>query len=173
MTTKFTGIHFPFFGLKVKPYNIEYHVTGHITLTKFKDGKVYLLDDVKLDSSSYSERLLRLDSQHSQTRLVFDFTFNNLRQLIKSADKVKWGLDSRGQVFNLSKKFKYKAKIAKVKRKNDNLLWIDGITYPFTLPYPIDNFKSQDLYAILVNIENTWYIKDFTHEKKYINDIKL
>ena len=32
----------------------------------------------------------------------------------------------------------------------------------------IDNFKSKDLYALLVNVNQTWYVKEFTHEHDYI-----
>ena len=96
-----------------------------------------------------------------------------MRQLIKSIDQVKWGLDSAGKDFNLNRKQKFKAKIAQVKKKNDNLLWIEGISYPFELPYDIDDFKSKDLYALLVNVNNTWYVKEFTHEHNYITEIKL
>ena len=37
----------------------------------------------------------------------------------------------------------------------------------------IDDFKSHDLYALLININNTWYVKEFTHEHKYITEIKI
>ena len=74
---------------------------------------------------------------------------------------------------NLGRKQKFKAQIAQVKKKNDNLLWIDGISYPFEIPYMIDNFKSQDLYALLVNINHTWYVREFTHEHKHITEIKI
>ena len=69
-------------------------------------------------------------------------------------------------------KFKSK-KLQPVKKKNDNLLWIEGISYPFELPYDIDNFKSKDLYALLVNVNNTWYIKEFTHEQSHVTEIKI
>jgi len=173
MPTKFDDIEFPFFGLKNKPHQISFSLQGQRVLTKFKYGKIYILDDPKLEGNNYSERLLKLDAVYPQTRIVFDFTFTSLRQLIKSIDQVKWGLDSAGKDFNLNRKQKFKAKIAQVKKKNDNLLWIEGISYPFELPYDIDDFKSQDLYALLVNVNSTWYVKDFTHEHRYIKEIKL
>jgi len=172
MTTKFDGIKFPLFGLKNKPHKISFSNTS-IILTKFKYGKTYILDDVSLVGKKYSERLLELDATHPQTRIVFDATFTSLSQLIKSIDKIKWGLDSDGKSFNLGRKQKFKAQIAQVKKKNDNLLWIDGISYPFEIPYMIDNFKSQDLYALLVNINHTWYVREFTHEHKHITEIKI
>ena len=173
MPTKFDGIEFPFFGLKNKPHQISFSIQGQRVITKFKNGKVYILDDPQLEGNNYSERLLKLDIAYPQTRIIFDFTFTSLRQLIKSIDRVKWGLDSTGKNFNLTRKQKLKAKIAQVKKKNDNLLWIEGISYPFELPYDIDNFKSKDLYALLVNVNNTWYVKDFTHEHNYITEIKI
>ena len=96
-----------------------------------------------------------------------------MSHLIKSIDKIKWGLDSEGKSFNLGRKQKFKAQIAQVKKKNDNLLWVDGISYPFEIPYMIDNFKSKDLYALLVKVNHTWYIKEFTHEHNYIREIKI
>ena len=172
MSTKFDEIKFPFFGLKNKPFKISFY-NSSVTLTKFKYGKVYILDDVSLLGKNYSERLLELDTIHPQTRIVFDFTFTSLSQLIKSIDKVKWGLDSDGKNFNLGRKQKFKAQVAQVKKKNDNLLWIEGISYPFELPYDIDNFKSKDLYALLINVNDTWHIKEFTHEHRYITEIKI
>ena len=172
MSTKFDEIKFPFFGLKNKPFKISF--SNHsVTLTKFKYGRTSILDDVTLNSKKYSERLLKLDSLHPQTRIIFDYTFTSLSQLIKSIDKVKWGLDADGKSFNLGRKQKFKAQVAQVKKKNDNLLWIEGISYPFELPYDIDNFKSKDLYALLVNVNNTWYIKEFTHEQSHVTEIKI
>jgi len=172
VSTKFDGIKFPFFGLKTKPYKISFSKSCAI-ITKFKYGKMYILDDVSLLEKTYSERLLKLDTSHPQTRIVFDYTFTSLSQLIKSINKINWGLDSSGKSFNLRRKQKFKAQIAQVKKKNDNLLWIEGISYPFELPYDIDNFKSKDLYALLVKVNNTWYIKEFTHEKQFIKEIKI
>jgi len=172
MNTKFDDIKFPFFGLKNKPYKISFS-NSSVILTKFKYGKVYILDDISLLGKNYAERLLELDTTHPQTRIIFDFTFISLSHLIKSIDKIKWGLDSEGKSFNLGRKQKFKAQIAQVKKKNDNLLWVDGISYPFEIPYMIDNFKSKDLYALLVKVNYTWYIKEFTHEHNYIREIKI
>jgi hypothetical protein len=171
MSTKFDNIEFPFFGLKDRPYKISYLGTS-VTISKFKYGKVSILDDISLEGN-YSERLLQLDTLHPQTRIVFDFTFLSMQQLIKSSDKVKWGLDAQGRSFKLNKKQKFKAKIAQVKKKNDNLLWIDGISYPFEIPHMIDDFKSKDLYALLIKVNHTWYVKEFTHEHNYIKEIKI
>ena len=33
--------------------------------------------------------------------------------------------------------------------------------------------KSKDLYALLVNVNNTWYIKEFTHEQSHVTEIKI
>ncbi len=86
---------------------------------------------------------------------------------------MKWGVDSEGSHINLSKKEKFKAKIARVEKKTDQLLWLEKVSYPFELPHPVKNFKSKDLYALLVSVDNTWYIKDFTHEKDYITEVNL
>ena len=63
MSTKFDEIKFPFFGLKNKPFKISFY-NSSVTLTKFKYGKVYILDDVSLLGKNYSERLLELDTIH-------------------------------------------------------------------------------------------------------------
>jgi|LULY01.1.fsa_nt_gb hypothetical protein len=174
MNTKFSCIRFPFFGLKTKPYRIHYDTkNSQIKVTKVKNGKIYVLDGFNLNDNTYPERLLNLDKMHPQSRIVFDFTFSRLSQLIKSIDKVKWGVDSEGSHINLSKKEKFKAKIARVEKKTDQLLWLEKVSYPFELPHPVKNFKSKDLYALLVSVDNTWYIKDFTHEKDYITEVNL
>ncbi len=99
MNTKFDDIDFPFFGLKDKPYKIAYLGTA-VTISRFKYGKVSILDDISLEGN-YSERLLKLDTIHPQTRIIFDFTFLSLPQLIKSIDDVKWGLEYKRQFLSI------------------------------------------------------------------------
>ena len=36
-----------------------------------------------------------------------------------------------------------------------------------------DDFKSKDLYALLIKVNHTWYVKEFTHEHNYIKEIKI
>ena len=121
----------------------------------------------------------------TSTTLSFDFFFNAVPEQGSGSGSI---IDNQGHILTNyhvienarllevtlpTDKQKFKAQIAQVKKKNDNLLWIDGISYPFEIPYMIDNFKSQDLYALLVNINHTWYVREFTHEHKHITEIKI
>ena len=103
MSTKFDAIEFPLFGLKDKPYKISYLGTA-ITISKFKYGKVSILDDVSLEGN-YAQRLLQLDTLHPQTRIIFDFTFLSLQQLIKSIDNIKFNTGENTLTFKLMKDF--------------------------------------------------------------------
>ena len=96
------------------------------------------------------------------TKLHFKYTCRNMRELLNS--KSKWGIDNKAQIFDLSKKEKYNLICKKIKRIKDNLIWVEGISYPFEINTDKINLK-ENYYTTLVNIDRCWYPLEFSFSK--------
>jgi len=157
--SKFDGITYPFFGLKLKPYNISYDV-NKIYVVKQKDSHVQTVDDKSLQGN-YFARLLQLEH-----RLQFDYTCRNLQDLI--FNKVKWGIDAHAIPFDLTYKEKVATKVVRIEKVKGNLIWFRTVSYPFKLPTLDEIELSEAFYAVLVQVHNEWFIKEFHIDKPHI-----
>jgi len=161
--SKYSGIKFPFFGLRKIPLDIKY--TRDTIYVFLKDRWVLLDDRSKLpDPPLYFNRLMCLDLQGID-RVMFDFTCIRMEQLLKS--QIKWGIDALGTVFDLSKKEKFLLKCTRVKKVKNNLMWVKGITYPFVLKYQLSKSLNKFLFVELVQIDLTWYLHRFTYKYNF------
>lgn len=165
--SKFSGITYPFFGMRIPPKDIIY-----------QDDKVYfvrqhittLLDDYNIPYNSYIRRLLYFDSNDID-RLRFTYTAYSLENIILS--KIPWGIDNTGKIFNLKEKETFKTKISKIERTKGNLIWIKGVSYPFNLSLDASYNINKHLFAEIVFIDNKWYLYNFTYKYKKRDTIKL
>lgn len=154
---KLRNISFPFFGLKKAPDTIEYTLDKIYTYSGPNAHKA-TLDDKNL-SGDYFARLLQM-----KNRVRFDFTCKNIQDIVYS--KVNWGVDSAGIIHDLSVPQAVEWQIKRVKRSSNNLVWLDKISYPFEINTLEDlNLDTKDMNAVVVLINNEWYIKEFTSEK--------
>ncbi len=157
--SKFSGIVFPFFGLKDCPVKVMYH--PHYIEIINSVGQLLMLDDKTIPYPTYLGRLLILEAQ-TEHRVVFDITAYGMENLITS--KVKWGVDSRPKIFDLSMKEKFPLKCGKIDKIKNNLVWMKGISYPFRLREDLIEGLNKFLFVELVNIDSTWYLYNFTYE---------
>ena len=152
---KFTGIIYPFFGIKHKPWNVYFDKTK-IQLQKTFTGHYETVDDKSL-KGDYFARLAQMDK-----RLKFDYTCKNLQEVIFSG--CKWGMDSEANPYDLSSPLIVLTRCAKVVKVNDNLVWFRHISYPFKIPTKERLELNEDIYGHLVQVENEWYIREFSYE---------
>lgn len=160
--SKFKDIVFPFFGRKYNPYNIRYK-KNLIEAKLTKDHKYYTVDKAteELIGLSYYERLF-----HLENKIDYEFTCRNLSELINSP--VLWGVDDTGKVFDLSNKERFKLKVSPIRKiLNPGLIWLNRISYPFTIDKSIDlsQIDVNVLKVIVVYIDSTWVIYKFTYEE--------
>lgn len=154
---KLTNISFPFFGLKKAPDTIEYSI-DKIFIYSGPTSHKATLDDKNL-SGDYFARLLQMNN-----RVHFDFTCKNIQDIVYS--KVNWGVDSAGIIHDLRVPQSVDWEIKQVKRVKQNLVWLDKISYPFEINTLEQlDLDTRDMYALVVLINNEWYIKEFTNEK--------
>lgn len=105
-------------------------------------------------------------------RFTFDYTCRNITQLISKP--VKWGIDSKAKIFDLSKKQKFKARNVKIKRVVKNIIWLDTISYPFEIPKNVS--VPRDLlnqWVTIVLIDEVWEIYKFYSFSKPTESILL
>jgi len=152
---KFSGIIYPFFGIKHKPYNVLYDLTK-IQIQKTYTGHLETVDDKTLEGD-YFARLAQMDQ-----RIKFDYTCKNLQEVIFSG--CKWGMDSEANPHDLSQALVASTRCAKVTKVNKNLVWLKNISYPFEIPTKEKLELNEEIYATLVQIENEWYLKEFSYE---------
>jgi hypothetical protein len=156
----FELIHYPFFGLKEKPFKISYSL-NKIYLNKNSHSHKETVDDKSLEGD-YFARLLQLDK-----RIQFDYTCKNLAQLI--FQRPKWGMDSLAKPFDLSDLSYHVSLKLPVKKIRDNLIWFNKISYPFEIPTNEELSIPTDIFGILVSVNNEWYIQKFTFDEKDVN----
>ena len=152
---KFSKISFPFFGLLAKPY--EVNITfNKIQIRRKRFSQLETLDDKAL-AGDYFARLMQLDKRGD-----FNVTCKNIQECLTS--KVIWGLDKNAIIHDLSKKQTFQAENRKVKRVNDNLVWLDKIAYPFKVNTDQVLFIEDVLYGRVVYVNNEWFLKEFIME---------
>jgi len=154
-SNKFSSIVYPFFGIKQKPYTVSYDLTK-IQLKRTYTGHFETVDDKTL-KGDYFARLAQMEQ-----RLKFDFTCKDLQEVIYSG--CKWGMDSKANPHDLSSPLIVLTRCAKVVKVNDNLVWFRHISYPFKIPTKERLELNEDIYGHLVQVENEWYIREFSYE---------
>jgi len=152
---KFSDIIYPFFGIKLKPYNVFFDLTK-IQIQKTYTGHYETVDDKTL-KGDYFARLAQMDQ-----RLKFDYTCKNLQEVIFSGSK--WGMDSEANPHDLSQPLVVSTRCAKVIKVNENLVWLKNISYPFEIPTNEKLELKEDIFGTLVKVEDEWYLKEFSYE---------
>ena len=151
----FKNITYPLFGLYSKPYNISFTLEK-IYINRNKDSHKETVDDKSLQGD-YFARLLQLEK-----RVDFDCTCKDLQQLIFK--RPKWGMDSKATPFDLSGTVYCRAIKRKIVKTRDNLIWLQKISYPFTMQTNEDLSLDDTIFAVLISINNEWFIKEFTFD---------
>ena len=158
--SKFKGIEFPFYGLKEKPFDIRFESTRIEIKINQSDYQWKVIDDKSLEGDYFFRQVQMYNRKY--TKVPFKYTCRNMRELLNS--KSKWGIDNEAQIFDLSKKEKYDLICKKIKRIKDNLIWVEGISYPFEINTDKINLK-ENYYTTLVNIDRCWYPLEFSFSK--------
>jgi hypothetical protein len=157
----FDDIKFPFFGLYKKPEKISFTI-DKIFINKTLSSHKETVDDKSL-TGDYFARLLQLDK-----RIKFDCTCKDLQQLV--FQRPTWGMDANAKPFDLSERSYHASIKRKVVKTIDNLIWVNKISYPFNVPTQEElSLDIESLYAVMVSINNEWYIKQFTMDDKDVN----
>ncbi len=161
---KFSGIKFPFFGLKQRPYQVKYDLEK-IYVQRTFTGHLETVDDKSIEGD-YFARLANLDH-----RLKFDYTCKNLQELIYS--KAKWGMDCEANPYDLAKPMTVKSYCHRIVKVNNNLIWVKNISYPFEVPTHETLELKEDIYATLVKVEDEWYLREFSYDTKNIPFMRI
>tara|TARA_Y100000992_G_C21069257_1_gene397937 strand:- start:162 stop:659 length:498 start_codon:yes stop_codon:yes gene_type:complete len=157
---KFSKIAFPFFGLLVKPY--EVNITfDKIQIRRKRFSQLETLDDKAL-AGDYFARLMQLDKRGD-----FNVTCKNIQDCLVS--KVVWGLDKNAIIHDLTKRNTFKAANRKILKVKNNLVWLDKIAYPFKVNTDQTLHIDDILYGRVIYINNEWFLKEFTMEPKTRN----
>lgn len=152
---KFSDITFPLFALKSAPFDIVYDDTT-IKIRRTERGHLETVDDRRLNGD-YFNRLLQM-----KQRIEFDVTCRSIQDCIRT--KVKWGIDGKAVVHDLSKRYRVPAKSCRIRRTKHNLIWVSEISYPFKL-FTNEKLDIQDtLYARVVKVNYEWYLHSFSYE---------
>jgi len=158
---KFKNINYPVFGLYKKPYNISYD-HNKIYVIRAMNSHKETVDDKSFEGD-YFARLIQIT-----TRLKFDCTCSNLQQLI--FENPKWLMDANANPVDLSNSLKCKVIKRKINKTKQNLVWFNSISYPFTIPTNEILDLKEDIYAIMVQVDNEWFIKSFTDDNKPVRN---
>ena len=161
---KFTGIEFPFFGLKTKPYQVKYDL-DKIYVQRTFTGHLETVDDKSIEGD-YFARLASLGQ-----RLKFDFTCKNLQELIYS--KAKWGMDCKATPYDLARPMTVKSYCHRIVKVRENLIWIKNISYPFEIPTHERLEIKEDIYATLVKVDDEWYLREFSYDTKNVPFMRI
>ena len=157
---KFSKIAFPFFGLLVKPY--EVNITfDKIQIRRKRFSQLETLDDKAL-AGDYFARLMQLDKRGD-----FNVTCKNIQDCLVS--KVVWGLDKNAIIHDLTKRNTFKAANRKILKVKNNLVWLEKIAYPFKVNTDQTLHIDDILYGRVIYINNEWFLKEFTMEPKTRN----
>jgi hypothetical protein len=158
ISAKFIGIAYPIFVLKTKPYKLMYTL-DKITCMATASSHTQTIDDKSLQGD-YFGRLLSI-----KERVSFDYTCKNLQELIFC--KGRWGIDKNAGIHDLSRNMSVPTESRKVVRIEKNLVWLYKISYPFRLHTNENIFVNDDLYAILVLVNNEWFLKEFSYDRNH------
>jgi hypothetical protein len=150
------------------PYDVIYY-SDSIKVIK-SHGYAQKILDITSSKKTYLDKLSDIDEQN---RLEFDYTARTLHELIRSP--IKWGIDNSCRVFNLSSSEKFPIKTFKILKKDNNLLWLRGISYPFELSRHIklDNIDANTILVDCVYVNNTWIIYEFVYTWRKETEISL
>ena len=162
-------IEYPAFALKDVPFKVSYK-DDSIIITRQPHGKEYIFDIMVEDVEKYSERLFKLEEQHPDDRIVFDYSIINREQLVFSYENLEWCVDSSGQIYNLTHKQNLPVECRKVIKLKDKKIWLDKILAPFDLKVPVENSNVDELWATIVNINGEWFLKSFSYEYENYSD---
>jgi hypothetical protein len=164
--SKFYGIVFPFFGLKTIPYSYTF-TTNSIKIKIHEQSKEAIVDLFNIH-----EPLSIRYAKNKEEEFEFDYTCTKTSHIINK--KIKWGIDSTCRVYDLSKKQIFKARCVPITRIKQNLIWVDTITYPFTINKAIIDSKNlSELYVVVVYIDEVWVLHRFVDFYEPISEIKL
>jgi hypothetical protein len=161
---KFTGIKFPFFALRMKPYQVKYAL-DKIYVQRTFTGHLETVDDKTIEGD-YFARLATMNQ-----RLKFDYTCKNLQELVYS--KTKWGMDCEANPFDLSKPMTVKSYCHKIVKVRENMIWVKNISYPFEIPTYEKLEIKENIYATLVKIDNEWFLREFSYDTKNIPFMRI
>lgn len=161
---KFTGIKFPFFALRMKPYQVKYAL-DKIYVQRTFTGHLETVDDKTIEGD-YFARLATMSQ-----RLKFDYTCKNLQELVYS--KTKWGMDCEANPFDLSKPMTVKSYCHKIVKVRENMIWVKNISYPFEIPTYEKLEIKENIYATLVKIDNEWFLREFSYDTKNIPFMRI
>lgn len=165
--SKFYGIKFPIFCLKKHPTNLKLK-QGYLVDDK---NQVYDSFNYKTAYESYLERLLKLEID---TSIIYDYTANNLTELLTVIKSVKFGIDISSKLYDFRKTQVFEACCKKPVDIKSNIFRISGIPYPFTCDEKIlDKNKLKDLWIDLINVDNVWYIYKFQEFNTNIKKIRI
>ena len=78
-------------------------------------------------------------------------------------------MDANATPFDLSNPMYCRAIKEELLKQEDNLLWLDKISYPFKIPTEENLSFDDTIYATLVSINNEWFIKHFTFDNTPID----
>lgn len=161
MSSKFYNIEFPFFGLKEKPFDIQYTFAG-IKIQKTEIDNYIDVDIVSLTGKNYIDRLTILKAKDYENTTNFDITARDMEELIHS--NCRWGVDSNCNIFDLSNKEQYTITYKPVEKVIDNYFWIKGISYPFKIKKILaDSKKIKNLWVGIMLIDFIYVIYGYEY----------
>lgn len=156
---KFSDITFPFFGLYNKPQEVSIKTDRIDIKTHDNLNKILYPQDIKSDQ--YIKVLASMLAKN-ENRIIFDYTALNLQSLIVTKPLV-WGVDNTGKIFNLTHKERFPVLQTPISKRRDGLLWFKHVSYPFSIPFNIEQTINEYSIGLLVYIDLTWYIYEINH----------
>jgi hypothetical protein len=164
--SKFYGIKFPLFGLKVRPHDYSVKLDS-IHIKRTEDDDWHLIDKFKENASLISRYVAAKDDF-----FVFDYTCLNTTQLLTR--NIQWGIDASAKIYDLKNKQKFKARTVKVTKVKNNLIWLDTISYPFKLNKNVlDTSEIMNQYITVVYVDECWHLYKFSSFDEGISEIKI
>lgn len=164
--SKFYGIEFPLFGLKNKPYDISIRLNS-ISLQLKEDGEWHKIDEY-VEKTSLLKRYVSVKDEF----FFFDYTCTNMTQLVSKP--IRWAIDAKAKIYDLSKKQTFKARTVQVRKVKDNLIWVATVSYPFKLSKNIiDPQTLMEQYVTIVYIDSVWYLYRFHSFYEPVHELVL
>lgn len=160
--SKFEGIEYPFFGLKHKPSEL---IFGLNEIKCIQEGAEYYIENTNLAGNTYLDRLMLMD-KYKILRIKYDYTCFDLQDMVNA--RCKWGIDSKGKVFDLSTLEYCLLKQTRITRFRKNYIWVRNISYPLEIKgtQKIANIENIDEYYVnIVKVNNIWVIYQFTLDR--------
>jgi hypothetical protein len=164
--SKFYGITFPLFGLKVVPYSYKFTLDS-ISIQKLEDSKESIIDKYDASKSLAVRYAINKDDF-----FMFDYTCTKLSHVLNK--KIKWGIDSNCKIYDLSIKQKFLARNVPIVRIKGNLIWLATVSYPFRITKELiqkDNLKH--MFATIVYIDEVWVLHKFTNFYEPVTELVI